>query len=173
MLSKIFFTMIFRYKIILLAFTVILNAQRKDFNTNHDHDVERFKWEIVKKNIEAAVYRGEIKPEKAQEHYNFYRQKEEINLIPRKDTVLENHFKKLGIEDIKIIKNQLVQKGIGEDKLDAVLGGILRLTNMFKSDNEVFEMYPRMESYFKTRLSLSNAQVQYIIKYSKKLAGIS
>ena len=67
----------------------------------------------------------------------------------------------------------MVQKGIGEDKLDAVLGGILRLTNMFKSDNEVFEMYPRMESYFKTRLSLSNAQVQYIIKYSKKLAGIS
>lgn len=163
----------FRFIINIFSFTLIVNAQEQDFNTKHARDVERFKWEVVKKNIEAAVHRGEINPNKAQEHYNFYRKKEEIDLIPRNNTVLENHFKKLGLEDLNIIKDQLVNQGITENQLEAVLGGILCLTNAIKSDNQNFNMYPRLEAYFRERLSLKNSQVKYIMKYSKNLAGVS
>lgn len=163
----------FRFIIRIFSILVVLSAQEKDFNKNHDLDLERLKWEVVKKNIEAAVTRGEINPDKAVEHYNFYRKKEEIDLIPRDNMVLDYHFKKLGIEDLTTVKDDLLQKGIEESQIEATLGGILRLIKAIKSDNQNINTYPRLEAYFRDRLSLKNSQVKYIMEYSKNLAVLN
>ena len=163
----------FRFIIRIFSILFVLSAQEKDFNKNHDLDLERLKWEVVKKNIEAAVTRGEIKPDKAVEHYNFYRKKEEIDLIPRDNMVLDYHFKKLGIEDLTTVKDDLLQKGIEESQIEATLGGILRLIKAIKSDSQNVNTYPRLEAYFRDRLSLKKSQVKYIMRYSKNLAGLN
>ena len=163
----------FRFILKIFSIFVVLSAQEKDFNKNHDLDLERLKWEVVKKNIEAAVTRGEINPDKAVEHYNFYRKKEEIDLIPRDNMVLDYHFKKLGIEDLTTVKDDLLQKGIEESQIEATLGGILRLIKAIKSDNQNINTYPRLEAYFRDRLSLKNSQVKYIMEYSKNLAVLN
>ena len=151
----------------------ILVAQEQDFDKKHVRDLERLKWEVVKKNIEAAVARGEINPNKAEEHFSFYRKREEIDLIPRHNKVLDNHFKNLGVEDLDIVRDDLLNEGIEEYQMEAVLGGILRLTKAIKSDSQKVNRYPRMKSYFRDRLSLNKTHVNYIMKYSKNLAGIN
>ena len=163
----------FRFILKIFSIFVVLSAQEKDFNNNHDLDLERLKWEVVKKNIEGAVARGEISPDKAVDHYNFYRNREEIDLIPRDNVVLEHHFKKLGIEDLTTIKDDLLQKGIEESQIEATLGGILRLVKSIKSDSQNVSTYPRLEAYFRERLSLKNSQVKYIMEYSENLAGLN
>ena len=163
----------FRFTLKIFSIFVVLSAQEKDFNKNHDLDLERLKWEVVKKNIEEAVARGEISPDKAVDHYSFYRNREEIDLIPRDNVVLEYHFKKLGIEDLTTIKDDLLQKGIEESQIEATLGGILRLVKSIKSDSQNVSTYPRLEAYFRDRLSLKNSQVKYIMEYSKNLAGLN
>ncbi len=163
----------FRFILKIFSIFVVLSAQEKDFNNNHDLDLERLKWEVVKKNIEDAVARGEISPDKAVDHYNFYRNREEIDLIPRDNVVLEHHFKKLGIEDLTTIKDDLLQKGIEESQIEATLGGILRLVKSIKSDSQNVSTYPRLEAYFRERLSLKNSQVKYIMEYSENLAGLN
>ena len=163
----------FRFILKIFSIFVVLSAQEKDFNKNQDLDLERLKWEVVKKNIEAAVTRGEINPDKAVEHYNFYRKKEEIDLIPRDNMVLEYHFKKLGIQDLTTVKDDLLQKGIEESQIEATLGGILRLVKSIKSDSQNVSTYPRLEAYFRERLSLKNSQVKYIMEYSENLAGLN
>ena len=163
----------FRFILKIFSIFVVLSAQEKDFNNNHDLDLERLKWEVVKKNIEDAVARGEISPDKAVDHYNFYRNREEIDLIPRDNVVLEYHFKKLGIEDLTTIKDDLLQKGIEESQIEATLGGILRLVKSIKSDSQNVSTYPRLEAYFRERLSLKNSQVKYIMEYSENLAGLN
>ena len=163
----------FRFILKIFSIFVVLSAQEKDFNNNHDLDLERLKWEVVKKNIEDAVARGEISPDKAVDHYNFYRNREEIDLIPRDNVVLQHHFKKLGIEDLTTIKDDLLQKGIEESQIEATLGGILRLVKSIKSDSQNVSTYPRLEAYFRERLSLKNSQVKYIMEYSENLAGLN
>tara|TARA_Y100000591_G_scaffold288271_1_gene272386 strand:- start:3042 stop:3539 length:498 start_codon:yes stop_codon:yes gene_type:complete len=163
----------FRFILKIFSIFVVLSAQEKDFNKNHDLELERLKWEVVKKNIEDAVARGEISPDKAVDHYNFYRNREEIDLIPRDNVVLEHHFKKLGIEDLTTIKDDLLQKGIEESQIEATLGGILRLVKSIKSDSQNVSTYPRLEAYFRERLSLKNSQVKYIMEYSENLAGLN
>ena len=87
--------------------------------------------------------------------------------------VLEYHFKKLGIEDLTTIKDDLLQKGIEESQIEATLGGILRLVKSIKSDSQNVSTYPRLEAYFRERLSLKNSQVKYIMEYSENLAGLN
>ena len=157
----------------ILAIFTILIAQEQDFDKNHVRDLERLKWEVVKKNIEAAVARGEIIPNKAEEHYSFYRKREEIDLIPRHNTVLDNHFKNLGVEDLDIVRDDLLNEGIEEYQIEAVLGGILQLIKAIKSDSYNVNTYPRLETYFRDRLALKNSQVKYIMQYSNNLAGFN
>ena len=39
----------FRFIIKIFSIFVVLSAQEKDFSKNHDLDLERLKWEVVKK----------------------------------------------------------------------------------------------------------------------------
>ena len=88
----------------------------------------------------------------------------------KKDIVLENNFKRIGIDNLNKLKNELLDQDIALSQLDAVLGGMLRLIYAAKSDKENFGMNPRIEAYFKDRLDLTDAQVKYIIVLANKIA---
>ncbi len=156
------------YKIILIIFISSLNAQGQF--SDKENDNKRLKWEQIKKKIEAAVERGEIKPDKAKDHYQYYREREMAASNRKKDIVLENNFKRIGIDNLNKLKNELLDQDIALSQLDAVLGGMLRLIYAAKSDKENFGMNPRIEAYFKDRLDLTDAQVKYIIVFANKIA---
>ena len=91
----------------------------------------------------------------------------------RRDPVIENHFKDLGVDDLNKLKNEMLDQGIPGDRLDAVLGGMLRLVHAARTDGENFKMNPRIEAYFKDRLGLANPQIEYLMGLATKIADLS
>ena len=53
------FAMNFRFIIKIFSIFIVLSAQEKDFDKNHDLDLERLNG-LVKKTLKLAVARGEI-----------------------------------------------------------------------------------------------------------------
>ena len=136
-------------------------------------------WEGFQRRIEIAVERGEITREQADEHYVEFRRRMgqrnddrgRMNLNRREqNTELAAHFKKLGISDLNRIKNGLLDNGITDSQLDAVLGGMVRLIHGSKADGKDFEMNPRLQVYFQDRIGLNQEQVLYVMDVSVRIA---
>ena len=69
------------------------------------------------------------------------------------------------------LKNHLLDKHIPIDKLDAVLGGMLRLVHYFKSEGNNQKMNPRLEAYFKGRLGLASPHTTQVYKTARDIAS--
>ena len=156
-------------KIILLSIPLSLTSQSSIVGKSHVED--RARWEGVRERIEIAVERGELTREEADERYARYRAKMAGTRSERRDPIMENHYEKLGVSDLGLIKNGLLDQGIPASQLDAVLGGMLRLVHAAKIDGEDFKMNPRIEIYFKDRLSLTDSQTDYVMGYSRRIAA--
>ncbi len=72
---------------------------------------------------------------------------------------------------INQLKNHLLDKHIPIDKLDAVLGGMLRLIHYFKSDENNQKINPRLEAYFKGRLGLTSYHTTQVYKTARNIAS--
>ena len=156
-------------KIIILALPLILTAQSSMVGKSRVED--RARWEGLRERIEIAVERGELTREQADERYARYRARLAGARTERRDPVLENHYERLGVNDLSLIKNGLLDQGIPASQLDAVLGGMLRLVHAAKTDGKNFKMNPRIEIYFKDRLGLTDAQTEYVMGYSRRIAA--
>ena len=171
--SRSFRDLVFYIKItkVILAFSpLILNAQDSLFSQN-DKLSKREKWKILRQKTERDVDKGEISREDADKKYSRFRSHLLGKKAERKDPVLENHFKQFGIDDIDQLKNHLLDKQIPIDKLDAVLGGMLRLVHYFKSVENNQRMSPRLEAYFKGRLGLTSHHTTQVYKTAKNIAS--
>ena len=157
-------------RVIVVFFPLMLNAQ--DFLlSQNDKLSKREKWKILRQKTERDVDKGEISREDADKKYSRFRSHMLGKKAERKDPVLENHFKKFGIDDIDQLKNHLLDKHIPIDKLDAVLGGMLRLVHYFKSEGNNQKINPRLETYFKGRLGLTSYHTTQVYKTAKKIAS--
>ena len=156
-------------KIIILALPLILTAQSSVVGKSRVED--RARWEGLRERMEAAVERGEITREQADKRYAGLRARLAGTRTERRDPIMENHYEKLGSSDLGLIKNGLLDQGIPASQLDAVLGGMLRLVHAAKTDGENFKMNPRIEIYFKDRLGLTDAQTEYVMGYSRRIAA--
>lgn len=115
--------------------------------------------------IEAAVERGEISRDQANQRYQYLENRLRSNGVrgPRSNDI-SNHFKILGINDLGKIKENLLQNGIKELELESVLGGMIRVVHeMNKHQNKVISN-PRLTKYFKEDCGLNSDQVDYIRK---------
>lgn len=157
-------------RVIVVFFPLMLNAQ-DSFLTQNDKLSKREKWKILRQKTERDVDKGEISREDADKKYSRFRSHILGKKAERKDPVLENHFKKFGIDDIDQLKNHLLDKHIPIDKLDAVLGGMLRLVHYFKSEGNNQKINPRLETYFKGRLGLTSYHTTQVYKTAKKIAS--
>ena len=157
-------------RVIVVFFPLMLNAQ--DFLlSQNDKLSKREKWKILRQKTERDVDKGEISREDADKKYSRFRSHLLGKKAERKDPVLENHFKKFGIDDIDQLKNHLLDKHIPIDKLDAVLGGMLRLLHYFKSEGNNQKINPRLEAYFKGRLGLTSYHTTQVYKTAKNIAS--
>ena len=156
-------------KIIILALPLILTAQSSIVGKSRVED--RARWEGVRERIEIAVERGELTREQADERYARYRARLAGTRTERRDPVMENHYERLGVNDLSLIKTGLLDQGSPTSQLDAVLGGMLRLVHAAKTDGKNFKMNPRIEIYFKDRLGLTDAQTEYVMGYSRRIAA--
>ena len=157
-------------KVIVVFFPLMLNAQDSLLSQN-DKLSKREKWKILRQKTEIDVDKGEISREDADKKYSRFRSHLLGKKAERKDPVLENHFKKFGIDDIDQLKNHLLDKHIPIDKLDAVLGGMLRLIHYFKSDENNQKINPRLEAYFKGRLGLTSYHTTQVYKTARNIAS--
>ena len=157
-------------RVIVVFFPLMLNAQDSVL-TQNDKLSKREKWKILRQKTERDVDKGEISREDADKKYSRFRSHLLGKKAERKDPVLEYHFKKFGIDDIDQLKNHLLDKHIPIDKLDAVLGGMLRLVHYFKSEGNNQKINPRLETYFKGRLGLTSYHTTQVYKTAKKIAS--
>ena len=157
-------------RVIVVFFPLMLNAQ-DSLLTQNDKLSKREKWKILRQKTERDVDKGEISREDADKKYSRFRSHLLGKKAERKDPVLEYHFKKFGIDDIDQLKNHLLDKHIPIDKLDAVLGGMLRLVHYFKSEGNNQKINPRLETYFKGRLGLTSYHTTQVYKTAKKIAS--
>ena len=157
-------------KVIVVFSPLMLNAQDPLLSQN-DKLSKREKWKILRQKTEIEVEKGEISREDADKKYSRFRSHLLGKKAERKDPVLENHFKKFGIDDIDQLKNHLLDKHIPIDKLDAVLGGMLRLIHYFKSDENNQKINPRLEAYFKGRLGLTSYHTTQVYKTARNIAS--
>ena len=157
-------------RVIVVFFPLMLNAQDPLLSQN-DKLSKREKWKILRQKTEVEVDKGEISREDADKKYSRFRSHLSGKKAERKDPVLENHFKKFGIDDIDQLKNHLLDKHIPIDKLDAVLGGMLRLIYYFKSDENNQKINPRLEAYFKGRLGLTSYHTTQVYKTARNIAS--
>ena len=170
--SRSFRDLVFYIKItrvIVVISPFILNGQDSLLSQN-DKLSKREKWKILRQKTERDVDRGEISREEADKKYSRFRSHLLGKRAERKDPVLENHFKKIGIDNIDQLKNHLMDKHIPIDKLDAVLGGMLRLVHYFKSEGNNQKINPRLEAYFKGRLGLTSYQTNQVYKTARNIA---
>ena len=157
-------------RVIVVFFPLMLNAQDSLLSQN-DKLSKREKWKILRHKTERDVDKGEISRGDADKKYSRFRSHLLGKKAERKDPVLENHFKKFGINDIDQLKNHLLDKHIPIDKLDAVLGGMLRLVHYFKSEGNNQKINPRLEAYFKGRLGLTSYHTTQVYKTAKNIAS--
>ena len=157
-------------RVIVVFFPFMLNAQDSLLSQN-DKLSKREKWKILRQKTERDVNKGEISREDADKKYSRFRSHLLGKKAERKDPILENHFKKFGIDDIDQLKNHLLDKHIPIDKLDAVLGGMLRLVHYFKSEGNNQKINPRLEAYFKGRLGLTSYHTTQVYKTAKNVAS--
>ena len=157
-------------KVIVIFFPLLLNAQDSLLSQKNKLS-KREKWKILRQKTERDVDKGEISREDADKKYSRFRSHLFGKKVERKDPVLENHFKKFGIDDIDQLKNHLLDKHIPIDKLDAVLGGMLRLVHYFKSEGNNQKINPRLEAYFKGRLGLTSYHTTQVYKTARNIAS--
>lgn len=157
-------------KVIVVFFPLVLNAQDSLLYQKNKLS-KREKWKILRQKTERDVDKGEISREDADKKYSRFRSHLLGKKVERKDPVLEDHFKKFGIDDIDQLKNHLLDKHIPIDKLDAVLGGMLRLIHYFKSDENNQKINPRLEAYFKGRLGLTSYHTTQVYKTARNIVS--
>ncbi len=157
-------------KIMIWVFPILLSAQQSAASGKDKLD-DRKKWEVLRQRMERAVSRGDISREEADNKYASFRARSMGQRTERKDPVLEGHFKRLGVEDLDKLKNELLDHGILSDQLDAVLGGMLRLVHAAKTDGDNFKLNPRIESYFKDRLGLTNSQTDHLMTIARRIVS--
>ena len=165
--------------ILSLGLPMMLMGQKSSDISNSD---DKALWEGFQRRIEIAVEKGLITPEQARERYAGFRKKMEhrndenlgvgrmnINKLEQ-NTELEKHYNKLGVNNLDRIKKGLLNNGITDNQLDAVLRGMIRLIQGAKADGNNFEMNPRMQIYFQDRIGLNQEQVQHVMDSSVRIA---
>ena len=130
-------------------------------------------WDEFMTITEAEVTKGSISRSDANNLYSGYRNKYGRRDYRQEshDEVLQIHFEKLGVKNLGYIKNNLFDIGISPDKMDAVLGGLLRIAHSAKKEGINFNINPKMKSYFQDRLALNKVQINYLHDLARNLSN--
>jgi len=138
---------------------------------SQSHDYEHGGYEESSFRIEAAVDRGDITREQANERYKILEKtlKKNGKRGPRTNS-LRTHFERLGVKkDLDEIKDGLMKKGILDYQIESVLSGMVRIIHGVKKNRDGFTFGPRMKVYFQNQCGLNSDQIEYVQKTSLEL----
>ena len=154
-------------KVLILLFPLLISAQDSTIIRKYgvfDHaTIER---------IESSVSSGVMTRREADSRYVYYLQNN-LNRLKKNETVIKNQFREVGVYDLDKIRNEMLIMDFPVEKIEASLGGMLRVIHAMKKEKDKYEISPRIESYFKERLELRNFHINYIIKKSKRISQVN
>lgn len=127
-------------------------------------------WNQYKRRIHDNLGNGSITITQLEYLFNGNRSLYNIRDFRREDHdhVMEVNFSKYSKKSIGYIKNNLFDAGVEVEKLDAVLGGLLRLIHFSRKEGSDFKINRKMDTYFRKRLKLNKKQVNYLIYMAKE-----
>ncbi len=118
--------------------------------------------------IEMSVREGEMSREEANSRYLYYLQNN-LNRLKKKESVIKSKFREVGVYDLDKVRNEMLSYNFPVEKIEASLGGMLRVLHAMKKEKDKYEFAPKLESYFSERLGLKKYHIDYILKKSKKI----
>jgi len=85
---------------------------------------------------------------------------------------IKGHFNRLGIDERTFdhVLKRLDEKGIDDDQMTDVLGGMLRVIHGMKAQGEDFELDRRLKHYFKNAIELSDEQLETVLRLSRRIS---
>lgn len=88
------------------------------------------------------------------------------------DDKLEGHYKKLGVSEEMFdgIENRLAAIGIKGEKIEKVMGGMLRLIYGAKKKGKHGEINERIGHYFRKDLGLNEKQIEAVLQLTRRVA---
>ena len=120
--------------------------------------------------IEMSVSSGEMTREEADSRYLYYLQNG-LNRLGKKESVIKNKFMEVGVYDLDKIRNEMLIYNFPVEKIEGVLGGMLRVIHAMKKEKNNYKISARLESYFSKRLGLHKYHIDYILRKSKNIVG--
>ena len=159
------------YLIVFLVSSLFISAQELILETQVLEIQDD--WDEFMIRTEEEVSKGSISRSDANNLYSGYRNKYGRRDYRQEshDEVLQIHFEKLGVKNLGYIKNNLFDIGISPNKMDAVLGGLLRIAHSAKKEGINFNINPKMKSYFQDRLALNKVQINYLHDLARNLSN--
>lgn len=160
-----------KYLIVFLVSSLFISAQELILETQVLEIQDD--WDEFMIRTEEEVSKGSISRSDANNLYSGYRNKYGRRDYRQEshDEVLQIHFEKLGVKNLGYIKNNLFDIGISPNKMDAVLGGLLRIAHSAKKEGINFNINPKMKSYFQDRLALNKVQINYLHDLARNLSN--
>jgi hypothetical protein len=149
--------------IIYLSVVILVGIQNK--SAGNIAPILNESWTDFKLRINNYKQDGLITTSQLEYILNGYRSQFKIRdfRIEKQETSMEINFNKYSSKSLGYIKNNLYDMGIEPEKLDSVIGGLLRLFHFSKLEGSNFKINHRMNSYFTDRLQLSQKQIEYLI----------
>lgn len=122
-------------------------------------------WNEFKVRVNNNLQNGSITIPQLEHLLNGYRPRFNVRDFRHEehDSIMEVNFSKYSNKSLGYIKNNLFDAGIEVEKLNAVLGGLLRLIHFSKIEGSNFKINQKMNSYFRKRLKLNKKQVNYLV----------
>ena len=152
-------------KLVFLVPIISLLLSQNQFKTNSNQNDRGYKYHSIR--IEAAVKQGDITRDQADQRYRDLEERlRSSGGRGARSNDISSHFKRLGINNLEKIEKNLLQNGIEESQLEAVLGGMIRVVHRMKKNQNSFVLNSRIIQYFKDECGLDSNQIDYIEKLS-------
>jgi len=148
-----------------------LQGMRKMMGKPRDRD-EKVDWDAIKRRIEGAVKAGKMTREEANKHYvGIKKEAARRASDDGRDAGIAGHYKKMGVsgETLGRIKRALAENGIKRAQVEPVLGGMLRVVHEMRSEGERFDLDPRLRSYFKKEVGLTDKQIELVQGIARRI----
>ena len=80
---------------------------------------------------------------KLNSRYLYYLQNN-LNRLKKKESVIKSKFREVGVYDLDKIRNEMLSYNFSPGKIEASLGGILRVLHAMKKEKDKYEFAPKL-----------------------------
>lgn len=145
-----------------LKATVAAGAMRETTARRFWHAVEKAE---ADERIKAAVAKGKMTKQEARAKWKKDRNNDD------RGKGIARHYRNMGVTDEALggIKKALAEHGIAPEKMEGVLGGMLRMIHGMKSSGKDYDMDRRLREHFSDRVGLAEKQIELVEQLAQRI----